>query len=58
MQRSNLKRRVYDSINVLYESDIVLKRVEMVLSKKQSFYKPNTTIGKLPLLFLVLSGNS
>jgi isocitrate dehydrogenase kinase/phosphatase len=44
--RSNLKRRVYDSINVLYASGIVERRVETINTKKEYFFKPSGFIGK------------
>lgn len=45
--RSNLKRRVYDSINVLYASDIVERRVEHINFKKEYFFKPKVAISSL-----------
>lgn len=44
--RSNLKRRVYDSINVLYASDIVERRVENINYKKEYFFKPKVSVSK------------
>lgn len=44
--RSNLKRRVYDSINVLFASDIVERRVEHINFKKEYFFKPKVAISK------------
>lgn len=44
--RSNLKRRVYDSINVLYASDIVERRVENINYKKEYFFKPKVVVSK------------
>jgi hypothetical protein len=43
--RSNLKRRVYDSINVLYASDIVNRRKELINLKKEYFFRPKGPIG-------------
>ena len=37
---ANLKRRVYDSINVLVASQIVAKKVGMAGYKKEYFYNP------------------
>ena len=47
--RSNLKRRVYDSINVLYASGIVERRVETINTKKEYFFKPHGPIGSCRL---------
>lgn len=47
--KSNLKRRVYDSINVLYASEIVERRVEIINFKKEYFFKPKSHIGRLEL---------
>lgn len=47
--RSNLKRRVYDSINVLYASDIVERRKEMINMKKEYFFRPKGPIGRTSL---------
>lgn len=40
-----MKRRVYDSINVLYASDIVDRRKEVINLKKEYFFKPKGPIG-------------
>lgn len=50
--RSNLKRRVYDSINVLYASDIVERRVEHINYKKEYFFKPKVVISS-PLVIRI-----
>ena len=41
---ANLKRRVYDSINVLVASQIVAKKVGMTSYKKEYFYNPFCSI--------------
>jgi hypothetical protein len=47
--RSNLKRRVYDSINVLYASDIVERLVRHINFKKEYFFKPKVAISRFDL---------
>jgi len=42
-----LKRRVYDSINVMVASGIVIKRSSVEKYKKEYFYKPVVDISKL-----------
>ena len=47
--RANLKRRVYDSVNVMVASGIVQKRSSVECYKREYFYKPTVSISKLPL---------
>jgi hypothetical protein len=37
--RANLKRRVYDSINVMVASGIIKRQVKRINEKKEYFYK-------------------
>lgn len=43
--RANLKRRVYDSINVMVASGIVIKKSVVQHYKKEYYYKPAAEIG-------------
>lgn len=53
--RANLKRRVYDSINVMVASGIVVKKSVVQHYKKEYFYKPAADIGEwLPQKTLII----
>lgn len=47
--RANLKRRVYDSINVMVASGIILKKSSVEHYKKEYYYKPAAEICKFNL---------
>jgi hypothetical protein len=51
--RANLKRRVYDSINVMVASGIMLKKSIVQHYKKEYFYKPVADIGDFCTQFLL-----
>ena len=53
--RANLKRRVYDSINVMVASGIVIKRSSVEKYKKEYYYKPVVSISK-DLFFGIYKG--